>query len=489
MPQAPVHVGVVYEDGQRTEKLLKELHKRLVDTQLTNLIELTPLDLDSRSNCIVALPVSTPPTNTSDMVNVILSRFSGSSFYRDNSELQDMSLLLMGNQNAEQVGLINGLSVIQLENSKPLQLAKLTSATFTSSLTSMCQNNVRLPDTVLVRSLTSTGLEKAVGEIARGRCLYSAKTVSMPVRQIVLKPAYGGGSRGVHLVDWTRLQQTGQLGECVKACTGAGAVEGRAWLVQRCVGEANKQVRVEVVNSKVLYAVAITKADKADQDNDGELPWHEAQNLCLCEVSDDVSLSIHPTAASLAAELGCSMQLCVLLFEYAQKASVFLEAPVLAMEFKLDGDIGYMIDLNLQSNYNFAAEEATAAQIPGFVGAGVNYLQLFVRLAKKNKQAQESIEAWVMSRGQASYDLTNPETFHPQAILLLNETLVDSPTMAQHVGDLQTWSLQKEELSTDTLEKVSTFVSGLTRAVVWYDPFYASVTRLTVHPGGLWGPE
>ena len=489
MASAPIRVGVVYEDGQRTEKLLKELHKRLKDTHMTNIIQLSPLDLDSRSNCIVALPVSTPPANTSDMVNVILSRFSGSSFYRDNSELQDMSLLLMGNQNAEQVGLINGLSVIQLENSKPLQLAKLTSTAFTTSLTTMCQNKIRLPDTVLVRSLTSTGLEKAVSEIARGRCQYSAKTVSVPVQQIVLKPAYGGGSRGVHLVDWIRLQQTGQIGECVKACTGAGAVEGRAWLVQRCVGEADKQVRVEVVDSKVIYAVAITKVTKEVEDSNNELPWHEAQNLCLCEVSDDVSLTIHPTAASLATELGCSMQLCALLFEYAQKASIYLEAPVLAMEFKLDGDTGYMIDLNLQSNYNFVAEEAAAAQFPGFVGAAVNYLQLFVRLAKRNKQAQKSVEEWVMSRGQVSYDLTNPEIFHPQAILLLNTSLVDPPVIAEHVGDLQKWSLQKEELSTDSLEKVSTFVSGLTRVVVWYNPFYARITRINVDARELWGSK
>ena len=291
-----IHVGVVYEDGQRTEKLLKELHKSLKNTELTDLIQLTPLDLDSRSNCIIALPVNTPPTDASEMVNVILSRFSGSAFYRDNSELQDMSLLLMGNQDAEQVGLINGLSVVQLENSKPLQLAKLTSASFTSSLTSMCRDSVRLPDTVLVRSLTSTGLTKAVDEIQRGRCLYTAKPTSSPVQQIVLKPAYGGGSRGVHLVDWVRLQQTDQLGECVRACTGVGAVEGRAWLVQRCVGTPQKQVRLEVVNSKVIYAVAITKLDNVSNTDD-DLPWHEAQNLCLCEVSDDVSLSLHSTPA------------------------------------------------------------------------------------------------------------------------------------------------------------------------------------------------
>ena len=469
-----INVGIVYEDGHRTEKLLKMLEEEIVRRGLIDLIRLQGLDLDRCNNCIVALPVATPDTrNKEDAINVLLSRFSGSAFYRDNSELQDISMLLLGHQSSAHVSIINDLPVIQLENSKPLQLAKLTSRELSSELSDECRMCIRIPDTVLVRSLTPKALTKAIHEIACGTCLYGTGGAAPAVDNIVLKPAYGGGSRGVFLAEWGQIEKTGanKINDFVVACKATDTISGRPWLVQRCVGKSAEQIRVEVVDSRAIYAVLIKKSDN---ENTSSSLWREAQNLCLCEVSDDVQLSIHQSPHTLATETGHMQTLCDSLFDYAESVSRFLKAPIMAMEFKIEDDIAYMIDLNLQSNYNLAAEVQQ-----GVVKASSYYLQLFARISMRQPRITGPLKAWVYSRALLKHTLQGLEQMlDVKALCRVDDRQVEKTDFLARLGDLATWSLQYRDSSQDGLEQVGTYACKQSCLVAYANPFTERITQV-----------
>jgi hypothetical protein len=383
-------VQVVYEDGSRTEKLVQRLRDRINAAGLTNLIEIRTLDLDTSDNCVLSVPTgncdsthaSSSTADTPIPSQVLLSRFSGSASYRDNAELQDLSQLILGSM-LQSVVVLNGLSVMQLEDSKPLQLARLASSRFRSTLSDKTQNVVKLPSTALVRQLTVAALDKAAARVID----------ESDATMIVLKPAYGGGSRGVHLVDWVRLsQQATAKQQCVDECNQSISNRSRGWLVQRLVGaSADLQVRVEIIDSKLLYAVVIQKL-KADPKSRSRL-WRAAENLCLCEVDDtEVALTLHPTSEALSTklrEIGVveSDTLAEAMIDYSTKAATHVNAAILAMEFKLDDKCAHMIDMNLQSNYNFAAEDKHE-----LVGSADRYLQMFARYASPDDLDRRTTE-------------------------------------------------------------------------------------------------
>jgi hypothetical protein len=144
---------------------------------------------------------------------------------------------------------------------------------------------------------------------------------------------------------------------------------------------------VEVIDFQVAYTVVIAKpARAADQSEKADSDFRPAENLCLCEVSDDVELTLCPTEALFAACIApyldqpdAAASLAASMLEYASTIAASLDAAVMAVEFKIAASSAYMIDLNLQSNYNFAAEEALLAAEPAFVGAAPRYVRMLLR--------------------------------------------------------------------------------------------------------------
>ena len=86
----PLRVCVIYEDNHRSKKLLKHVGELVESLGWQSIVEIGECDLNDYNNCIVALPSSAG--RYADSPHAILSRFSGSAFYRGNAALQDISL-------------------------------------------------------------------------------------------------------------------------------------------------------------------------------------------------------------------------------------------------------------------------------------------------------------------------------------------------------------------------------------------------------------
>lgn len=391
---ALIKVCVVYEDGNRTKKLLKYIRQVIEELNWESLIRIDECDLDEYDNCIVAIPCF--EMKCADSPDVILSRFSGSAFYRGNAGLQDIMMLLC-KAHTDCTTVLNGTPIIQLEDSKPLQMATLTNGSFLSKLTEQTRGVVRLPSTVLMKQLTPRSMQCAWAAIKEGKCMPQNDGALDKQTGVVIKPAFGGGSKDVIVVHVDANQQLpsgDHLKQLVKEKTTDTC--SRPWLMQQFVGDVEVQIRVEAIDAKVCYAVVIRKTTQ-DAPEAGQL-WKDADNLCMCEVSDEVSLTLCSTPTKLADTLhkdgnidqDKSKNLAQSVFHYTEAAAKHVHAAVLAMEFRVDrSGCAYMIDLNLNSNYNFDSEETLQDLNPQFVLSAERYLEMFISNALKNKSPQQ----------------------------------------------------------------------------------------------------
>ena len=150
MAQDAFKLCIVYEDISRTQKLMKYINQVIEDLNWEKLIQIDECNLDEYDNCIIA--ISSTEAHCTDAPDVVMSRFSGSIAYRGNEALHDVILLLCKSQTGR-TSVIKGTNCIQIENSKPLQMATLTSARFLNKLSASYKDVIRLPCTVLIRHL------------------------------------------------------------------------------------------------------------------------------------------------------------------------------------------------------------------------------------------------------------------------------------------------------------------------------------------------
>lgn len=443
MAQDAFKICIVYEDISRTQKLMKYINQVIEDLNWEKLIQIDECNLDEYDNCIIA--ISSTEAHCTDAPDVVMSRFSGSIAYRGNEALHDVILLLCKSQTGR-TSVINGTNCIQIENSKPLQMATLTSARFLNKLSASCKDVVRLPCTVLIRHLTPQSITRAFSSIKEGKCTPQHYGTSQ-LEGVVLKPAFGGGSMNVILINvdsQQNLKCSDKLDMLVKERT-TSETSSRPWLMQRLVGNVDLQVRVEVIDSKVCYAVVIRKTKEEDIVEPNEL-WRDADNLCMCEISDDIQLTICSTPAVLGATIHNidsridkekSVRLAESIFEYAQTLSHDIDAAVLAMEFLVDtSGYAYMIDLNLNSNYNFATEEAVQDSNTRFVSSAERYVEMFIFYALKNSTQQqfESFKTAMLASIVSETVPENVNVFEDMASVCINGKPMSPEILLKLIG-------------------------------------------------------
>lgn len=463
---------IVFEDGHRSTKLMAEIERTLAASGFAGTLQVQGLDMDSHDNCVISLKTDPEARDGAGAPHVILSRFSGSAHYRNNAELQDLSLLLCGMEDGGRTSVLNGIRVIQLEDSKPLQIAQLSSRGLGERLSPECARRVLLPETVFLRMLTPTALAKAADALEKQRR-------GAARQRLVLKPAYGGGSRGIQICHWDRLlalpnaERQAALQRLVRECkAGSSSSVHRPWLLQRFVGRDAVQVRVEVVDGRVLYAVVIRRRS-APAAASGL--WYEPQNLCLCEVSDDVELALCADVEALAAELHPERDargLASAMFEFAHRAAERLRVDIHAMEFRVEGDRAYVIDMNLQSNYNFAAERTAEAALPRFRGAGAAYVSMLLRHGLRAATAGDAdrVEAIALRRAPGVAP-TSAGEFAVRPTLHWGLKEVDLEAFLERAGRY-TWTRGATEFDRGALRVMQEHAApeGRARLTTWTDP-------------------
>lgn len=458
-------VCIVYEDTNRTKKLMKHIHEVVDDVSFDSLIQIDECNLDESDNCIVAMPSS--EIQYADPPQTILSRFSGSAFYRGNAGLQDISLLLCKAHTCHTT-VLNGANIIQLEDSKPLQIATLTSSCFLNKLTKDCKDTVRLPCTVLMKQLTVQCMRRAFAAIKSGKCMTDG---SSHMTGVVIKPAFGGGSKGVTIIYAicadSNQELPAKLDTLVKLKTNGNDSSSRPWLMQRLVGNVDLQIRVEVIGWKVCYAVVIRKTTKEDTQHG---PWKEAENLCMCEVNDDVQLTLCPTPAMLADALltdigdkSLRLQLATSVFEYSQTLSQDVNAAVLAMEFLVDtSGHAYIIDLNFNSNYNFAAEESLQKSNPRFVSSAERYLEMFIYSSLKNAGSQQlkTFKDAMLTAPISKKVPSSTTAFEDMADVYIDDTKVSVEALLNAIGNEKDWEKLSRSWDSSKAHHVLTYKNG-----------------------------
>lgn len=456
-----VRICIVYEDGGRSRNLINHIRDVIKDLQWESLVEIQECDLDAYDNCIIAL--SSSGSQYTHSPGVILSRFSGSAFYRGNDSLQDLSLLLC-KAHTEQTSVINGLKIVQLENSKPLQMATLTSSGFLDKLSPECRNRIRLPCTVLMKQLSVQSMKRAFVAIKEGKCMpHSSEDFADVSSGVVIKPAFGGGSNGVVIVNVDQqsrnLPNDKILSNLVKKkATGSGS-SSRPWLMQRLVGTIDTQLRAEVIGGRVAYVVVIQK-NGVKKEEEKRLYWKDADNLCMCEVGDDVRLTLCPSTRQLSEALKDddvknSEALADSVFEYAETVSSEVGAEVLAMEFRLSREgHAYMIDFNLNSNYNFDAEEKLQSENPRFVSSAERYVEMFVRSAKTHPA---SFEKFMRDSDIPGSVPVRAEAFDEAAKVYIDGTPATPDDMVKRLDNGKNWSPSSRSWDSDDASHVMTF--------------------------------
>lgn len=462
MAHDPLKVCIVYEDSSRTKKIMKHVLQAVEDLKWESLIQIDECNLDEYDNCIVAMPSS--EIQYADSPHTILSRFSGSAFYRGNAGLQDISLLLC-KAHTDRTTVLNGTHIIQLEDSKPLQMATLTTSRFLDKLSASCKDVVRLPCTILMKQLTLQSMQRAFLAIKGGKCMPQNDHPSHIKDGVVIKPAFGGGSKGVTIiyVDANQKLPSGaKLDPLVKEKTCGIDTSFRPWLMQRLVGDVDLQLRVEVIGWKVCYAVVIRKTTE-------EVPrtnqlWKDADNLCMCEVNDDVQLTLCSTPAMLADTLhndigDKSVLLAESVFEYSQTLAQDVNAAVLAMEFRVDtSGYAHMIDLNLNSNYNFAAEESLQESNPRFVASAERYLEMFVFSALKNSTRHqfETFKAAMLEADVPEQVPGSVNAFEDMGDVHINDTAA-TPEALLKLMDGKDWKMTSRTWDNRKVQHVLTY--------------------------------
>lgn len=460
----PIQACLVYEDTARSSQLLERICHVLQNLEWADILEVKPCDLGCRDNCVVALPCT--DMHSEDAPHVLLSRFSGSSWFRDNGNLQDISLMLCsGSTGRTQV--LNGVNVIQLEDSKPLQIGILGSIEFRNRLQADTKLRVHLPSTVLARRLSPEALRRSLAVLKRGLC---DGQQNGDRSKLVIKPAFGGGSRGVHIFSLQdgSFPDNDLLHRFATECLADNSGH-RPWLVQDYVGDSNLQIRIEIVDSRVCYAAVIrsTPSHHSEVDPKPRLPWKAAENLCMCEVGDAVQLTLCSTPEVLAAALAPDMEwemasrLARGCFDYTLAISQHVTASVLATEFRVDVTSGhaYMIDLNLQSNYSYVTEESCCDINARFVTAPERYVEMLLRegLTRCSGDLREHIHTR-MTASQLLGVPDSPANFEEGSRLLVGVTPVTAEQLVAKLTGV--WSEKSRKWSHEQAQHVVAYTRG-----------------------------
>lgn len=421
----PINVLMVFEDTSRSLKLMTHFQEIIDDLGWSKVINISPLNLDEKDNVVVNIPTERGVIGGPE---VLLSRFSGSALYRGNANLCDLQLVMCGVHETNTF-VINGCKSIQLENCKPLQITEMTSLAFLRKLSDDCRSTVTQPRTTIMRNLTCTSLRKAFSSINSTEDQRESSTsgVVTDVDRVVVKPAFGGGSRGVQFIHL----KGGKLPDehFLRKFSLSTSVTERGFMMQSYVGDIDSQIRVEIVNHRLVYFVVIR--DTRKKSNTTKDPWSDADNLCLCEVSPDIDLRIFSTWQELSVHLedlkmtspdlaASSMQ------EYAEQLSRHINSPVMALEFKLCRDTGkcYVIDLNLQSNYNYERESYYRSSINNFVRAPERYMEMFIEKGySKLSGSKKRRITNILSEDSSVRFPTSPDDFDPNVILPFGHTV------------------------------------------------------------------
>ena len=347
----PWHLIILYEDAERTLKLLHQLSSAPFFSRL--ILSTTDAGVDCG---IIAAPNYTNMTSGSKGRKLALfSRCSGSYMSRQHKNSPAiLQSILFAAEHTTGCAVFNGSSAFNIEMNKMLANLFIESPVYQSTCMRVAGGvHLRVPTSVAVTQLSDKLVTRALDKHGIADVCF-------------IKALVGGGSTTVRRLDASDLGRKTigkQLYNIRRDLKEVSNADIDMVIIQESAPSALRgvQYRFEIINKKVYYVVRIEQAVD-EQDDTG----HEVKNLCLCDIGEGdegVSLRMIKNAGELSKEEGmvnkttttsdAAMKIFACVEQFAEAHNLH----VVALEGTLHEGSLWVFDVNTNSNYNSELEK------------------------------------------------------------------------------------------------------------------------------------